>query len=206
VPTDTAMNPRLQEFLLGKRRLTPQALFAQAVRRAKHRSEDHVVEVTRRLGISGFRRGRDVCGRRLDRTDFGPPFPVYKLVRLKQRLGQESWGSSYTKGHGRVVYAVDQPVMAPPWLRYYGYHVLAYRSLKPAAHQWLFSLDRSRLAVFEADAEGALPFPPRSLLTGRTWNRLQIYLGVSGSFGREAVMVQRLTLRRRINEEVLRGS
>jgi hypothetical protein len=166
-------------------------------------SDAQIVEVTKRQGRVGFNTGRDVHGEPLDRTDFGRPITVYKAVRLATRRGQQRWVSEWATGQGRVVYEVGVPVVAPPWLRYYGYHLTAFDTLARAAADWQHYPKPSRRyhAVFEADGEGAVALPASAVLMGCNRNRLRMRPGFSGYWQKGTVMVRRLTLRRRIEVE-----
>jgi hypothetical protein len=137
-------------------------------------------------------------------TDLGRPFLVYKVVRYTRRGGRPRWCSTFALGDGRVCYAVDEPAVAPAWLRNDGYHLLVYDTLARAAEHWRGHHPRTRFAVFEADGEGAVPLPAHGVLTGLQKKRLWPHATRLAWWPPGSVMVQRLTLRRRIPAEVLR--
>jgi hypothetical protein len=126
-----------------------------------------------------------------------------------QRLGDEEgvWRSATAGGAAQVVSMVGEPAQVPLWLAVLGYFLTVLDTVESAARHWQSLGLPGQYAVFEVEALYAEPLPPRAVLWSLSTRKPALTLFLEGClqwpFG--AVMAQRLTLLRRIPEEVLRG-
>jgi hypothetical protein len=132
-------------------------------------------------------------------------FAAYKIV-CRYAPDERVWCSLAAGGDGRVVYRVGEPAQAPAWLAVEGYHLTAFESLEATARYWAGLEMQLCYAVFECEALYQEPLPPRMPPWGvaRRGPPLAFDARYQG-WPEGTVMAQRLTLRRRIPEEVLRA-